>query len=266
MESENSMTSLKNGKMNIAPDRKPNKMQMIRDNYMSEPADWFSRDFKEEAGIEYTIKNIIVLTTLDSPRYEEFLELNSKHAMEFTPFYGTSGTKPEVHIFNNYLTILNNWFKENTSSEVVAISEDDVLFLSGAFDFLSSAMKQLPSNWDTLSGNFSAIPKIKLISPNLISPVSYASSMNFSVFHRRSLIKIKDKLELRKGGSTIHKHIDRYCFSPEVGLNSYCTWPMLCREVAGYSMKDSRLTNTFENLIESKPYRFWFLDKNRWTP
>lgn len=256
----------KNGNMNIAPDRKTDIHTIIRNNYISEPKDWFTHDKEEPEGIEYTIEDVIVLTIKDSDRYENFLKLNAEHKVNFIPFYGASGESTENLIFDNYLNILNSWFNEN-KKDVVYIAEDDVLFLPNAFPYLIDIMRQLPIGWDTLSGNFSALPKIKQISKNLIRPIGSVSSMNFTVFHRRSLDKINSMLHLRdRGKKSKFNHIDRYCFSEELNLNAYGAWPMLCREIPGYSYNSRMVRSTFQPLMESQPYRFWFLDRYRWTP
>lgn len=247
--------------MNIAPDRLHPKSIAIT-NFIAEPKDWFKTKLVPSENKEYAVEKIIVLTTFNTDRFQKFQTINNINGIEFIPYYGKHQLeRTEDIIFDNYLAIL-----ESSDEEVTFIVEDDVVFLPGSIELLKDAMKQLPADWDTVSGNFSHMGKITQISPNLIAAEPQVSSMNFTGFHRRGINKIKNKLHLRNPeGNTPHNHIDRYCFSPELELNFYGVWPMICRELSGYSTNSKRVTSIFESLMQSKPYKYWFMDKPKWV-
>jgi len=240
----------------VPPDRK----SLVNINFLKEPKDWFQNIPENPEKVEYEIDQILVLTTKESGRYDKFLEKNKKETERFLPYYGRFSKKdPNKAIFDNYIDILTSAFKE---SDVISIIEDDVELLPGWEKALKDSMYNLPKDWDTLSGNFSYIDKIVQSSENLIKPVGMTSSMNFTIFHKRSFPKIKENLHLRN--SQRHKHIDRYCFSDEVGINFYGTWPMICREFPGYSSNRKVSTSGFNHLMETMPYKYWFIDKPKW--
>lgn len=123
-------------------------------------------------------------------------------------------------------------------------------------------MRQLPKDWEILSGNYSFLEKIIKVSENLIESNSNSSSFNFTIFHRRSLEKIKSKLHLRDlEKPNLFRHIDRFCFNDATEMSSYCVWPMVCRELPGFSHTANKVRNVFELKMENKPYIYRFIDK-----
>lgn len=243
--------------MNNAPDRKVN---IIRKNFNSEPSDWFIKIPEPGEGREYKIENISVLTINGSGRYDKFIENNFIDKEDFIPYWGISNPNDTpTAIFDNYLKIFETRLGD---SEILFIIEDDVKLLPGWRESIIKSMSQLPKEWDILSGNFSNLEKIIQIGQELIKPIGNISSMNFTIFHRRGIEKIKSNLELRK--ISPYNHIDRYCFSERLNLNCYGAWPMICREIPGYSFNRKMLTDSFKYLIEYQPYKYWFIDKPKW--
>lgn len=253
--------------MNRAPDRKTTREDHVRTRLSKEPEDWFSVDPISPALVEYHIDDLKVLTcdTKEIDRTKSFLEKNKDSGFNFTIFEGKSGSLPSKMIFDNYLEILEKGFSD-PECEIIPIVEDDVLFLKGAKDYLEKAMKALPKEWDIISGNYSRVEKIVLRNRFLISPRGHASSMNFTIFHRRSYEKILKNLHKRDYSVKSHyNHFDRFCFSPDVEMNSYCTWPMICKETPGYSVHHGEDRDIFSNLVNSEPYKYWFLGDKKFS-
>lgn len=241
-------------------DSAPDRINIPLINFNTEPKDWFQNIPEKEGNKKYIISKIHVLTTRGSGRYEKFIKNNSYKDIEFIPHWGIQKSeRTQDAIFDNYLDIINSKFDD----EILVIIEDDVVLIPGWMENLEKCLYQLPEDWGILSGNFSSIDKIIQTANNLIKTIGVRSSMNFTIFHRRSIVKIKQKLYLRK--ESPYDHIDRYCFSDEVNLNSYGCWPMICREIPGFSLNRKIMTNGFDALMEYEPYKYWFIDKPKWT-
>lgn len=198
---------------------------------------------------------IILLTCKETERYNKFIEINKN--LKYEIFWGDfSIESTQKIIFDNYLNILDLYL-EKENNELIIVIEDDVKLLSGWENVLDKALNEVPDDWDTISGNFSFVEEIEKISENVIKPIGVRSSMNFTCFHKRCLKKIKNNLNLRKFPE--YKHFDRYCFSEKVNLNSFGTYPMICKEIGGYSFNNKKIMNTFYYLKIKDPKKYHFL-------
>ena len=243
------------------PYRIVNNEYLTKKRFLSEPDDLFTENLRPSEGKDYHLSEVIVLTVKseEHPRIERFMRENKNSGFIFKTHQGKSGTPVSDFIFDNYLEILE---KELSESEFVCVCEDDVFFCEGAKDHIEKSMRQLPKDWEILSGNYSFLEKIIKVSENLIESNSNSSSFNFTIFHRRSLEKIKSKLHLRDlEKPNLFRHIDRFCFNDATEMSSYCVWPMVCRELPGFSHTANKVRNVFELKMENKPYIYRFIDK-----
>lgn len=243
------------------PYRTVNSDYIIRKRFLKEPSDLFSENLKKSEGIDYKISEVIVLTveSEEHPRLERFTEANKKSGFRFIIKKGKKSDVAADSIFQNYIDILES---ELLDKEFICVCEDDVYFCEGAKEHIEMAMSQLPKGWELLSGNYSHLRKIVKVSENLIESNSDSSSFNFTIFHKRSIEKIKSKLYLRNiSEMNLFRHIDRFCFSEETEMESYGIWPMVCREFAGFSHTGNRFRNVFELRMADKPYIYRFIDK-----
>jgi len=245
--------------MEFPPDRKPSREWTVKQRMSKEPLDWFTVDLNPKSDNGLRIDKFFVLTC-DQDRLEKFMALNCNAGFEFIPYWGERGDIPHNSIFNNYFNILSNSFL-NGDADFIGIVEDDVLLLDGAYESLQKSISELPDDWDTLSGNLSMYIKAIQKTESTIMIEGHASSLNLTVFSKQSFFKILDCLGLREK----YPHFDRFIFSPECGLSSFCSWPMICRETPGYSINRGDFSDSFGPLIYSEPYKYWFIDSPKWS-
>ena len=140
--------------------------------------------------------------------------------------------------------------------EKILVVEDDCLFNSNSFKHFLNCMKELPENWDILTGGVSWFLNerlsLKRVSKNLVKLSDFAAS-HFMLYNSTSYNKI---LEWKQ-----NRHIDRYMghLSRNKGLNVYCSTPFIARQISDYSdVKEKKVnfTNHFNrseaNLIKVK--------------
>jgi len=241
--------------MDFPPDKVPSRDWAIRERLKKLPDDWFTVDLDPPIDNGLRISNLFVLSC-DPNRLDNFMKNNSESGFSFTPYFGKTEDVPHHAIFDNYLNMLQIGFSDE-NVDLIGVVEDDVVFLDGSFAHFNKALSELPHGWDTLSGNLSMYIKATQKSKSTIKIQGHASSLNLTVFSKGSFLKIKEMGHLRD----LYPHFDRFIFSPECGLNSFCSWPMVCREEPGYSINRGEVVDSFGPLIYWEPYKYWFINE-----
>lgn len=244
--------------MDFPPDKKPSREWTIKQRLSKEPSDWFTVDLDPPTDNGLRIDSLFVLTC-DSNRLDSFMTTNASSGFNFIPFFGKRENPAYSSIFDNYIDILKANFLDNDSLDIIGIVEDDVVLLDGSYDSLQKSLSELPDDWDTLSGNFSMYIKATQKSESSILIHGHASSLNLTLFSKRSFSKIINSINLREN----YPHFDRFIFSPECGLKKFCCWPMICREIPGYSINKDEFSDSFGPLIYSEPYKYWFIGEKK---
>jgi hypothetical protein len=165
----------------------------------------------------------------------------------------------EDAIFQSFLSCLEHAFQ---SQECVIVMEDDSYLVPGGMEKLKESWNDLPEDWDVLIGNHYFFGQLKILTDNLAKPTQRASTVNFSVFRRTCLSKIKEYLYLRDVYPSI-RDFDHYVTSEIVPINNYTVWPMISREVSSYSNHKGKILDS-SNKIREHAYKYKFIDQDRY--
>jgi GR25 family glycosyltransferase involved in LPS biosynthesis len=172
---------------------------------------------------------------------------------------GYNAPKVEEAIFQSFLGCLENSLE---SEECVIIMEDDCYLAEGGIEKLEKAWEDLPEDWDVLIGNHYFFGQMSILTDNLSKPVNRASTINFSVFRRTCLPKIKEYKYLREVYPSI-LDFDHYVTSEIVPINNYTIWPMISREIPSYSNHKGRILDSAIKIREHA-YKYRFIDQDKY--
>ena len=198
-------------------------------------------------------------------RWENFQRINSDlfEKFEVERWEATSTDHivklPVDAIFHSFLNCLEHSFQ---SQECIIIMEDDAYIADGGIEKLEKAWVDLPDNWDVLIGNHYFFGQLNILSDNLAKPVQRASTINFSVFRKTALLKIKEYQYLREVYPSI-RDFDHYVTSEIVPINNYTIWPMISREVSSYSDHKGRILDSSIKIRENA-YKYKFIDQDKY--
>lgn len=170
---------------------------------------------------------------------------------------------PEVRdaIFQSYICCLENSLE---SEEIVIIMEDDSYLVEGSIEKIKQSWGDLPENWDVLIGNHYFFGEMEILTDHLAKPVHQASTINFGIFRRSVLPKIKKNLHLRDNLVSI-KDFDHFLTSEIVPIENYTIWPMISREFPSYSDHKGKFLNSDLKIIEHA-YKYKFIDGDKFYP
>lgn len=170
---------------------------------------------------------------------------------------------PEVRdaIFQSYISCLESSLE---SEESVIIMEDDSYLVEGAIEKIKKSWEDLPENWDVLIGNHYFFGEIKILTDHLSKPVRQASTINFGIFRRSVLPKIKENLHLKDNLASI-KDFDHFLTSEVTPIENYTIWPMISREFSSYSDHKGRFLDSNLKIIEHA-YKYKFIDEEKFYP
>lgn len=147
---------------------------------------------------------------------------------------------------------------ESAEEDTFMIMEDDAYLVEGAIEHLHQIWDQIPGDWDVIFGNHYFYSKLEIINDSVAKPIGRASTANFAIYSK-SLIPKLDDLSLRENTSL--REWDHF-LTGNPSINNYLLWPMISREVAGFSDHRGREMNINLRLREHK-YKFNFLDNEK---
>jgi GR25 family glycosyltransferase involved in LPS biosynthesis len=166
---------------------------------------------------------------------------------------------PVDAIFRSFLNCLDHSLQ---SQECVIVMEDDAYLAEGGIEKLEKAWKDLPEDWDVLIGNHYFFGQISILTENLAKPTQRASTINFSVFRKTALPKIKEYQYLREVYPSI-RDFDHYVTSEIVPINNYTVWPMISREISSYSDHKGKILDSSIRIRENA-YKYRFIDQEKY--
>ena len=140
--------------------------------------------------------------------------------------------------------------------------EDDSYLAGGGVEKLKETWKDLPEDWDVLIGNHYFFGKMNILTDNLAKPTQRASTINFSIFRKTCLPKIKEHKYLRDAYPSI-RDFDHYVTSEIVPINNYTVWPMISREISSYSDHRGRILDSSTRIRENA-YKYRFIDQDKY--
>jgi len=161
----------------------------------------------------------------------------------------------EEAIFQSFLSCLESSFEED---ECVIVMEDDAYLAEGGIEKLQKAWQDLPEDWDVLIGNHYFFGQINILTDNIAKPLQRASTVNFSVFRKNCLPKIKEYQYLREVYPSI-VDFDHYVTSEIIPINNYTIWPMISREIPSYSNHKGRILDSVSKIREHA-FKYKFID------
>jgi hypothetical protein len=162
-------------------------------------------------------------------------------------------------IFQSFSNCLSHALENN---ECVIVMEDDSYLAEGGMEKLKKAWKDLPEDWDVLIGNHYFFGQINILTDNLAKPTQRASTINFSIFRRACLPKIKGSLHLRE----VHPSIldfDHYVTSEKIPINNYTVWPMNSREISSFSDHKGKILDSAIKIREHA-FKYKFIDGDKY--
>ena len=172
---------------------------------------------------------------------------------------GLNITTVEEAIFQSFLSCLEASFEKD---ECVIIMEDDAYLAEGGIEKLQKAWEDLPEDWDVLIGNHYFFGQINILTDNIAKPLQRASTVNFSVFRKTCLPKIKEYQYLRGVYPSI-VDFDHYITSEIVPINNYTIWPMISREIPSYSNHKGRALDSASKIREHA-HKYRFIDQDKY--
>ena len=165
----------------------------------------------------------------------------------------------EDAIFQSFVGCLEHSFE---TQETVIVMEDDAYVAEGGMEKLKEAWNDLPEDWDVLIGNHYFFGEMHILTDNLAKPLQRASTVNFSIFRRTCLQKIKDSLHL-KGTYPSIRDFDHYLTSELTPINNYTVWPMISREIPSYSNHKGRALDS-STKIREHAHKYKFIDGEKY--
>lgn len=162
-------------------------------------------------------------------------------------------------IFQSFLSCIEHSLEND---ECVIIMEDDSYLAEGGVEKLKETWKDLPEDWDVLIGNHYFFGKMNILTDNLAKPTQRASTINFSIFRKTCLPKIKEHKYLRDAYPSI-RDFDHYVTSEIVPINNYTVWPMISREISSYSDHKERILDSSIRIRENA-YKYKFIDQDKY--
>ncbi len=156
-------------------------------------------------------------------------------------------------IFKSFKTCIGK-----AEDETFIVMEDDAFLVEGAIQHLHKIWEQIPGDWDVLFGNHYFYSKLEIINDVVAKPIGRASTANFGIYSKSLLPKLDD-LSMREDRSL--SEWDHF-LTGNPSINNYVLWPMVSREVAGFSDHRGREMNINLRLREHR-YRFNFLDNEK---
>ena len=103
---------------------------------------------------------------------------------------------------------------------------------------------------------------MNILTDNLSKPTQRASTINFSIFRKTCLPKIKEHKYLRDAYPSI-RDFDHYVTSEIVPINNYTVWPMISREISSYSDHKGRILDSSIRIRENA-YKYKFIDQDKY--
>jgi GR25 family glycosyltransferase involved in LPS biosynthesis len=210
-----------------------------------------------------SMPTVIIVLNLDErkDRWNEFQRINSEKLLNFNVirFSASKGTDPKLAIFNSYVACLEEAFREYES---IIIMEDDAYVLDGWEEKLASAFKSLPEEWDALIGNHYFFGSMEILNDHIARPTGIASTMNFGVYNKTILDKIKNNLHLRTDDRL---DIDHFITSRETPIINFSIWPMIAREYISHSDHMNR-TKDMTIRVREHANLFQFIDNDSYYP
>ena len=140
--------------------------------------------------------------------------------------------------------------------------EDDSYLAEGGIEKLKETWEDLPEDWDVLIGNHYFFGGMNILTDNLAKPTQRASTINFSIFRKTCLPKIKEHKYLRDTYPSI-RDFDHYVTSEIVPINNYTVWPMISREISSYSDHRGRILDSSIRIRENA-YKYKFIDQDKY--
>lgn len=221
------------------------------------------KDQKLVAGNKSEFPSKIFVINLDSrpDRWEFFKEHNQSLFDKFQVerFPAISGDDVPLAIFNSYISCMEHAF---ASDETVIIMEDDAYLVDGWEAKLDLAFNDLPEDWDVLIGNHYFFGHIELLSDHIAKPNGNASTINFALYRRSILDKIRCNMHLREGDKL---DIDHFITSPDTPILNYTIWPMISREYASFS-DHKKSVKDMTVRIRGNANLFQFIDSETYYP
>lgn len=204
--------------------------------------------------LEFPSKVYVLNLDDRSDRWERFNHNNTELFANFEVVRFPAIKKDPVvdAIFDSFTKCIGE-----AKEESFLILEDDCYLVSGGLEKLKLAWSDLPSDWDALIGNHYFFTDMELIGENLAKPIGRASTANFGVYRKTLVEKIEANKEFRE--VTDSKDWDHFlCLVPEI--NNYTVWPMISREMAGFSDHKNRILDMNMRLREHS-YKYQFVDQ-----
>lgn len=198
-------------------------------------------------------------------RWETFQRTNSELFERFSverweaTTVGPQITSVVDAIFQSFLNCLDHALEND---ECVIIMEDDAYLAEGGMEKLEAAWGDLPEDWDVLVGNHYFFGQMNILTDNLAKPAQKASTINFSVFRRTCLPKIKESLHLRDVHPSI-RDFDHYVTSEMIPINNYTVWPMISREISSFSDHKGKILDSAIKIREHA-FKYKFIDGDKY--
>jgi|688.fasta_scaffold451462_2 hypothetical protein len=214
---------------------------------------------------EFPSKIYVINRSEREDRWGTFQRINSDLFKKFEiERWEATSTSPQITstvdaIFQSFLNCLDQSLDNN---ECVIIMEDDAYLAEGGIEKLETTWKDLPEDWDVLVGNHYFFGQISILTDNLAKPVQRASTVNFSVFRRTCLPKIKEYRYLRDVYPSI-RDFDHYVTSEIIPINNYTVWPMISREIPSYSDHKGRILDSAIKIREHA-FKYKFVDSDKY--
>ena len=209
---------------------------------------------------------IYVINRLErKDRWDTFQRINSDLFKEFkVERWEATSTSYQITstvdaIFQSFLNCLDHSLEKE---ECVIIMEDDSYLAEGGLEKLKMAWEDLPEDWDVLVGNHYFFGQMNILTKNLAKPVQRASTINFSIFRKSCLPKLKEYGYLRDVYPSI-RDFDHYVTSEIIPINNYTVWPMISREISSYSDHKGRILDSAIKIREHA-YKYKFVDQEKY--
>ena len=159
-------------------------------------------------------------------------------------------------IFKSFTSCLEeNLFEEDS----IIIMEDDAYLAPGGIEKLQMAWKDLPEDWDVLIGNHYFFGSMEILSDHLAKPDGRASTVNFAVYKKTVVQKIRDFLYLRENEGM--RDFDHFLTSELCGINNFTVWPMISREIASFSDHKQVMLDSASKIREHS-FKYVFIDQD----